>query len=154
MCILNRLLVRFYDIKIILLLIFILKYLVAVIIFFNIISEKLRRPLLRYVVPVVYGADDVHKVAPPNSYIDVRNFSSPKHLADYLIFLNEHDDDYLSYLMWKKNYQIETGTHSYRSLFCGICKYLFVDRHKKQLDDFTHWFFNESGCKFPDIPLK
>ena len=40
---------------------------------------------LKYdVVPVVYGKANYSKLAPDMSYIDVRDFKSARHLADYL----------------------------------------------------------------------
>ena len=111
------------------------------------------RPLSKSVVPVVYGADDVYKVAPANSYIDVRNFSSPKQLADYLLFLDHHDNAYLSYFAWKKHYRVVRGKTYYQNVFCRFCEYLHTDNRKKEVKKFTHWFFNDSGCKSPDIPF-
>ena len=46
--------------------------------FFKLTSEKFYRPLNVSVVPVVYAAPSVHKVAPPHSYIDVRDFQITK----------------------------------------------------------------------------
>ena len=42
------------------------------------VSEKFYNALLFNVVPVVYGGANYHSLAPKNSYIDVRNFSSGK----------------------------------------------------------------------------
>ena len=39
-------------------------------------SEKLQNALLFHTVPVVYGAADYANLAPKNSYIDVRNYTS------------------------------------------------------------------------------
>ena len=36
-------------------------------------------------------------LAPPHSYIDVRDYKSPKHLAAYLEHLNKNPEEYLSY---------------------------------------------------------
>ena len=68
--------------------------------FLNVV-EKLYRPLKASMVPVVYATEDVHKVAPPHSYIDVRDFKSPKHLAEYLFYLDNNEEEYMSYFKWK-----------------------------------------------------
>ncbi|XP_076308597.1 glycoprotein 3-alpha-L-fucosyltransferase A-like [Tachypleus tridentatus] len=54
------------------------------------ISEKFFAPLSRYVVPVVLGGGDYSSMAPSGSYIDVRDFKSPKDLADFLDVLDRY----------------------------------------------------------------
>ena len=66
------------------------------------VTEKLFNALRYDVVPIVMGGADYSKFAPPNSYINVIDFQSPKHLADYLKLLNENDDLYAHYFNWKK----------------------------------------------------
>ena len=59
-------------------------------------------------VPVVLGGlfkTDYWKLLPPNSYINVEDFESPKKLAEYLIFLNNTPVEYNKYHMWRKNYE-------------------------------------------------
>ena len=41
-------------------------------------------------MPVVLGGANYERFAPPNSYINVADFDSPKHLANYLIYLDQH----------------------------------------------------------------
>jgi len=42
----------------------------------------------------VLGAhpDEYKRIAPPNSYIHVDQFNSPKELAEYMIYLDKNDD--------------------------------------------------------------
>ena len=114
-------------------------------------TEKLLRPLQSKVVPVVYGSDDVYKVAPPHSYIDVRDFKSPQHLAKYLIYLNKNHTAYMSYFLWKKHYQVFRGTYSYNHIFCLFCNFLHTSNKTRILEDFNDWFFEKSGCKETDL---
>ena len=44
--------------------------------------------------------------APPKSYIDVRDFVSPSHLASHLKYLMDHPKEYDSYLEWSKRYRV------------------------------------------------
>ena len=118
---------------------------------FSNFTEKLLRPLLINVVPVVYGSNDVYKVAPPHSYIDVRDFKSPQHLAQYLLYLNNHHTAYMSYFLWKKHYQVFPGTYSYRHTFCLFCNFLHTSKKTRILEDFSDWFFEKSGCKETDL---
>ena len=44
---------------------------------------------------VVLGGADYSRVAPNNSYIDASEFSSPKELADHLLFLDGNETERL-----------------------------------------------------------
>ena len=48
------------------------------------------------IVPVVMGAslEEAKRVSPPNSFIHVDHFRTPRELADYLNWLDVHDDHY------------------------------------------------------------
>ena len=46
---------------------------------------------------------DYNRVAPPHSYINAGDFDSPKALAKYLHYLDNNDEEYLSYLWWRSN---------------------------------------------------
>ena len=54
-------------------------------------------------MPVVYGTlkEDVEAVAPPNSYIHVDDFDSPKALVNYLDYLAENQTAYEEYHQWR-----------------------------------------------------
>ena len=65
------------------------------------VTEKLFRTLSLDIVPVVMGGADYKKRAPPKSFIDVMDFESPGHLAEFLLELDRNDDEYLSYFWWK-----------------------------------------------------
>ena len=114
-------------------------------------SEKFQRSLETSVVPVVYSAEGLHKVAPPHSYIDVRDFKSPKHLAEYLLYLDKNNDAYMSYFIWRKHFTCRGADRSVKKVFCDFCQYLFEDRRPRILQNFTQWFFEEAECKsFPN----
>ena len=59
-------------------------------------TEKFFKPLRVGTLPVAFGAPLQHyeSMAPENSFLHVRNFSSVKHLADYMIYLDQNDDIY------------------------------------------------------------
>ncbi|XP_064602857.1 glycoprotein 3-alpha-L-fucosyltransferase A-like [Liolophura sinensis] len=76
----------------------------------NYISEKFWNALLTFeAVPVVMGGSsprDYILVAPPGSYINTADFSSPKELAAYLVKLDKDDQLYMEYHNWRKNYTV------------------------------------------------
>ena len=51
------------------------------------------------------GGADYGKTAIPGSYIDVRDFSSVKELADYLLYLDKNNTAYNEYLSWRTKYK-------------------------------------------------
>lgn len=61
------------------------------------VTEKFYRALDRNVIPIVYGGADYTEYAPPNSYINVADFPSPKALAEYLLLLDSNDALYMNY---------------------------------------------------------
>ena len=55
------------------------------------------------------GGADYKEHAPPQSYINVLDYESPKDLADYLIHLANNREEYEAYFWWKvvnKNSQL------------------------------------------------
>ena len=110
--------------------------------FFFFFSEKLLRPLANFVVPVVYGAEDTYKVAPPHSFVHTKDFKSPEDLAKYLLFLDQNQTEYMSYFFWKTEYQI----FPQRSVFCAFCQFLHTSQKQKILKDFSNWFFKQGKC--------
>ena len=63
-------------------------------------------PLELGLVPVVMGGADYKALAIPGSYINVMDFPSVKKLAEYLLFLDQNDDEYNRYFEWKKYYKV------------------------------------------------
>merc|ERR1711894_870320 len=53
------------------------------------VTEKFFQRMKQGIVPVVFGGADYSSIAPTHSYIDVKDFDTPKDLADYLIRLDK-----------------------------------------------------------------
>uniref|UniRef100_A0A1X7UYS0 Fucosyltransferase n=1 Tax=Amphimedon queenslandica TaxID=400682 RepID=A0A1X7UYS0_AMPQE len=67
------------------------------------ITEKFWRPFYAGSVPVVKGSPTVKDWAPSeHSIILIDDFKSPKELAEYLIYLDKNNDEYVKYLEYKK----------------------------------------------------
>ncbi|KAJ8037937.1 Glycoprotein 3-alpha-L-fucosyltransferase A [Holothuria leucospilota] len=60
-------------------------------------------------VPIVWGAqpDDYKMVAPPDSYIDVREFKSIESLASRIKVLDKNPDEYRKFHEWRQHGQAE-----------------------------------------------
>ncbi|RUS27500.1 hypothetical protein BC938DRAFT_483152 [Jimgerdemannia flammicorona] len=66
------------------------------------VTEKIYQAFEAGTVPVYMGTDTIDKFIPSDhSTIKVSDYKSPKELADYLIYLSEHKDEYEAYLAWK-----------------------------------------------------
>jgi len=60
--------------------------------------------------------DNSHKrrIAPPNSYIHVEDFATPKDLVEYLDYLDKNDTAYYQYHEWRNLYPDDRQDRPYR----------------------------------------
>jgi len=66
------------------------------------VSEKFFDPLVVGTVPVYLGAPNVERFAPgDHCFINTTDFRSPKELAAYLSYLQDHPAEYDAYLAWR-----------------------------------------------------
>ena len=84
------------------------------------VTEKVWNILTLNIIPVVLGGADYKKLLPPKSYIDIKDFSSVKALADYLLMLSKNDVMYREYFSWKSTYEVRLDTN----LLCQVCAFL------------------------------
>ncbi|KAK2183377.1 hypothetical protein NP493_314g01006 [Ridgeia piscesae] len=74
------------------------------------------------VVPIVLGSAEYEKYLPVHSYINIRDFSSPRELAKYLDILDKNDTLYNEYFHWKKKYTCH-NTPPGLSVECLVCRH-------------------------------
>jgi glycoprotein 3-alpha-L-fucosyltransferase len=124
-------------------------------------SEKFWRSLELGVVPVVMGAyiEDYTALAPPDSFIHVDNFTSPRHLAAYLNYLDKNDAAYDKYLAWRQVYEIGDPTAATRRLRPGagiqhnpLCKMCAIAHDpslwtRKSYRKLSQWYGTKRLCK-------
>ncbi|XP_071104549.1 LOW QUALITY PROTEIN: glycoprotein 3-alpha-L-fucosyltransferase A-like [Haliotis cracherodii] len=97
------------------------------------------------VIPIVMGGSpsDYRRAAPPHSFIHVDDFESPSALAEYLKHLDQNEDLYNEYFLWK-------GTGSFINTFfwCRICSLLHdVDsRPPSWFSDVDNWWRGPHVC--------
>ena len=111
------------------------------------ITEKAWNILQFNVVPIVLGAADYAAFLPPKSYIDIRDFSSPKQLADYLYMLDRNDTLYREYFDWKRRYRSVARVFN----SCQWCAYLNrVDFNSTHIVERLDRFYDpEHNCVDP-----
>jgi hypothetical protein len=81
------------------------------------------------------------RYAPPNSYIHVDDFESPKELAEYLHLLDSNDDLYNNYFRWKGN-----GEIGHIEMWCRVCALLHAPKHTTIYSHLDLWWKNEKTC--------
>ena len=108
------------------------------------VSEKFYRALLYGVVPIVYGGANYTQFAPPHSYIHVKDFDSPKHLADYLHLLDKNDALYMAYFQWKGHYTIHRNP---LVGWCQLCEMLNDPTlPSKSYETVADYWFDKGPC--------
>jgi hypothetical protein len=103
-------------------------------------TEKYYRTLGQPIIPIVMGLGDYAKDGPPNSSINVNDFTSVKALADYIKLLDRDQDAYLSYFKWKENFV------AYKRLpYCELCAKLNDPNEPVMTYPNVHdWFYFDS----------
>ena len=98
------------------------------------------------VIPVVYNGADMASIAPPHSYINVRDYGTVQELADYLQLVNSNDTLFASYFWWRDYYTFRVSINiKYKSKIyktiqgqdwqCQLCNYLHSDLKKERQGD-------------------
>ena len=112
------------------------------------ITEKAYGPLQKGIVPVVLGGAEYKVFLPPHSYINVKDYSSPKDLAKYLQKLDSNDTLYNEYFAWKQNYTCFGGTPG-KSLPCDVCRMMNENRNKINIIPDINKFWGPDSCVPP-----
>ncbi len=110
------------------------------------VTEKLFVRLSKNVVPVVMGSGPYNNgITPPHSVIDFEDFDSPRELAQYLLWLDEHPEEYLSYFWWKDYYEAKPG--SARRVACEICRKLHSQAEPRSVyKNLYKWWVDDAQC--------
>ena len=91
------------------------------------VTEKFFDPLISGSVPVYRGAPNVDLFAPGvNSFIDASKFAGPHELAEFLVYLDNNDEAYRSYLAWREaglstGFEALLARHEVEP-FCQLCR--------------------------------
>ena len=111
------------------------------------ITEKFWWSLRDGIVPIVLGAkiSDYERVAPPNSFIHVDNFTSPQHLANYIKYLDKNDEAYYQYHMWRNTHTLKTKELELSSCWCELCSMQYETRHGHSHRDIAK-FWSRGEC--------
>ncbi|XP_044747599.1 alpha-(1,3)-fucosyltransferase C-like [Coccinella septempunctata] len=105
------------------------------------VTEKFFNILKLNLIPIVYGTANYTRIAPPNSYINVKDYQNVSDMVEYLKILDDNPDLYLTYFEWKKDYVIDIYP---KQTLCDLCKKLNKPVEYKTLDNLAQWWFSET----------
>ena len=71
------------------------------------VTEKYFNLLPYNVIPVVLNGANMSRVAPPHSFINVRDFNTTEELAHYLHSVDQDDKLFASYFWWRDYYTVK-----------------------------------------------
>ncbi|XP_071970437.1 4-galactosyl-N-acetylglucosaminide 3-alpha-L-fucosyltransferase FUT6-like [Engystomops pustulosus] len=107
------------------------------------ITEKFwKNSFIAGTVPVVMGLPrkNYERFAPPDSFIHVDDFSSPKELASYLLSLEKDDQKYQQYFNWRSSYKPVKNEKSWVTEYCKVCKALKEAPSYRTIPSIAEWF--------------
>ncbi|XP_017383849.1 4-galactosyl-N-acetylglucosaminide 3-alpha-L-fucosyltransferase FUT5-like [Cebus imitator] len=105
------------------------------------ITEKLwKNAMGAWAVPVVLGPSrsNYEKFLPPDTFIHVDDFQSPKDLAQYLQALDKDHARYLRYFRWRET--LRPGFFSWARCFCQACWKLQQEPRYQTVRSIAAWF--------------
>ena len=109
------------------------------------VTEKLFRALRSGVVPVVFGGAHYSKFAPPHSYINAQDFTSPKALAQYLITVSSNPKLYSHFFEWRRHFDVRSPKID---PWCQLCQMLNDQSlPAKTYENISRWWFEEMPCQ-------
>ncbi|XP_053974792.1 alpha-(1,3)-fucosyltransferase fut-5-like [Hylaeus volcanicus] len=103
-------------------------------------------------VPIIMGApkEDCEHLLPPKSFLHVNDFANPSALANYLQYLNRHDDKYLEYHEWRRYFKVINEHGYFGSIsrhYCRICEALHYNVPSiKVYDDMESFWNRKQDC--------
>lgn len=105
-------------------------------------------------IPVIMGASkkDCEKLLPPHSFLHVNDFANPMALANYIRYLNQHDDKYFEFHEWRKYYKVINEHGYFGSIsrhYCRICEALHYNFPIiKVYEDIESFWNKKRDCTF------
>ncbi|KAK6989809.1 glycoprotein 3-alpha-L-fucosyltransferase A-like isoform X1 [Biomphalaria glabrata] len=129
------------------------------------ITEKLYRYLDSDMIVVARGHNTFSRLVPSEIFLNTANFKSPRELADRILYLDTHEDEYIQMLKEKDKYfsiyedypLLSPGNSwiEYRyeaAVMCEVCRRLWnVSNYTKTYPDMLAWLYKkEYQCYVPN----
>lgn len=118
------------------------------------ITEKFFETLEFDVVPIIMSYSSHKEYVPKSAFINIFDFKSPKHLAEYLIYLDKNKTAYNEYFEWKRYVKFDTKK-ILSGFLCEMCIQLHLEDkgvvqvRNKELKNLSKRFGLSENCKQP-----
>ncbi|KAH9505132.1 hypothetical protein Btru_059645 [Bulinus truncatus] len=128
------------------------------------ITEKLYQYLNSDMIIITRGYNTYSRLVPSEIFLNTANFKSPKELADKIIYLDSHDQEYIQMLKEKDKYfaifedypLLRPGhlwiEYRYEAVsMCEVCRRIWnVSNYTKVYSDISAWLYKEEyQCQTP-----
>ncbi|XP_059147861.1 alpha-(1,3)-fucosyltransferase fut-1-like isoform X2 [Physella acuta] len=129
------------------------------------VTEKLFRFLNTDMIVIARGGEGYAQVLPSEIYLNTNNFKSPKELAERIMYLNSHDEEYINMLKEKDKYfvlfedypliykqRLDYLEYRYEAVsICQLCQRVWnIDKYAKTIPDMKAWFRDKKyECQKP-----
>jgi alpha-1,3-fucosyltransferase len=114
------------------------------------VTEKFWNALSRNLLPIVLGGSNYTQIAPPKSFINVADFTSPAQLGKYLNYLAGNLTAYSEYFEWKQYFNVYSAEEQYLSrAMCKLCEKLnspYEEEPEKIYNSIHSWWRNDAQC--------
>jgi len=112
--------------------------------FTDYITEKLWNPLILGTVPVALGTTrkNYEEFIQGDAFIHVDDFASPKELADHLKRLDNDDELYIKYFVWKRSFKVKKQV-IWLEHVCKTCDWLRRHKGNREFHELGKWYWKE-----------
>jgi alpha-1,3-fucosyltransferase len=117
------------------------------------VTEKVFRPMLAFIVPVIFSGANLTRFLPPRSYIDANSFETAEDLAKHIKYLSDNPRELVKYFWWKKHYSVREQYAMENQQLCKICKKLNEPNlweRKQFIPSIKNWY-GKGMCKSATI---
>ncbi len=118
------------------------------------VTEKVFKILPLDVIPVVRGGATYSRHIPHQWYINTNDFPSPKKMAQYLQYLQNHPREYMKYIKGREKYDMK-GYFGIKDIssWCTLCEKLNNPHEPAKYYPNINSWWNKQNCRAPtDVP--
>ena len=110
------------------------------------ITGELWDALRNNMVPVIMAQDDIYEILPEGSFIDIRDFDSPRLLAEHIVKVGKNASAYNAYHEWRESFYI-TDMEPWQ---CALCEMLHTETLDLPVVDNMGEFWSADDCSTSD----